>query len=811
MFDSSVELVSIILTCLVCIVPAVIANQAVVDYFSEDPCPSQGGRKPSPRRGLPDEKTLRDLARTYLDVQHELWPDAAKCGVIPPLTEEAVMSLAGDFKRRFLDKGWRPSRITAHINSVKLGAAYLRFSSDNSNPRSLAQQLTNCLKRARQEEVFIPWACICADAAVTGRVANRRGYQMSKALMTSASNGVDILFIDEIGRVARYAIEALRLGELIANLKKRFIGASDGFDSDNPQAKLMLHIFAMLHEFYSDQLSDKVLRGMADAYDRGIDISRCAFGHVMEVVCDKENRPVFKPNGRPQKSRVVDSKNAKHVVEAFTRFVVERWSPQRIAKDFNDRKIGDRTTWTAKSVTDMLRREVYVGFEYRYRTKQVRDPDTGKVTTVERPMTEWKRREVPHLRLVSDEIWQKAQARIKECSEAFAAKHPNGRRASVYPTTLVRPVCWSCGKELAIGHSGKNPSFCCLNGRNHANGCQFRGYKAISIVESVIFEAINERIFTHDFQERLVSAANQYLQEQARLPKEDEAPLMQQLKKLKARRRKLADIIEEAGRKRVKALVGKLQACERQIAGLRRKVKDIRLQNVTLPNPLTLEDIGPVLGDLRSLLAADTATSAPALRALTGPITIEQISQEGQKRPTWIATFELNAVPILAELAKSKKSPTAQSLDLLSKRGWTLPIAVNIPLVRKTSYERLGPKFKRLRQDGIPIADIAHQHKMSISRAAKILEFAETGTKSDWHPCYSKSREGTNGADDVPLYVRFAPIVAELHDVLGIPLKRTPDYIEKEFNVKISENTARGAYKYSKTVAREASALPAIT
>jgi hypothetical protein len=50
-----------------------------------------------------------------------------------------------------------------------LGLAYLRFSDENSNPRSLDQQLLNVLNRARRDGVFVPWQYVLADAAVSGK------------------------------------------------------------------------------------------------------------------------------------------------------------------------------------------------------------------------------------------------------------------------------------------------------------------------------------------------------------------------------------------------------------------------------------------------------------------------------------------------------------------------------------------------------------------------------------------------------------------------------------------------------------------
>ncbi|MFM7033779.1 MAG: hypothetical protein ACKOYJ_01090, partial [Planctomycetia bacterium] len=53
--------------------------------------------------------------------------------------------------------------------------AYLRFSDENSNPRSLDQQLINVLNRARRDSVFVPWQYVMADAAVNKRNASTVG------------------------------------------------------------------------------------------------------------------------------------------------------------------------------------------------------------------------------------------------------------------------------------------------------------------------------------------------------------------------------------------------------------------------------------------------------------------------------------------------------------------------------------------------------------------------------------------------------------------------------------------------------------
>jgi hypothetical protein len=184
-----------------------------------------------------------------------------------------------------------------------------------------------------------------------------------------------------------------------------------------------------------------------------------------------------------------------------------------------------------------------------------------------------------------------------------------------------------------LGMRFPNPSFCCPNGRSHKHNCEFRGYKMVSIVENVILEVVQERLVTPEFLDQLVSATNEFLQVQAQKPKEDEAPIKLQLKELRRRQRKLANIIAESGRCGVKALVKKLENCESDMATVRQKLRDARLRNEPPPKPLTLDDVKQELVELRDLLVAEKAVAAPILRALTGPIIVEQVVRTGEKRP----------------------------------------------------------------------------------------------------------------------------------------------------------------------------------
>jgi hypothetical protein len=235
-----------------------------MDFLPDDHSKADSGQKNFEARlpcreaarfkGLPNEQARFDLARTYLETQSARWPELRASGVIPKANQTSLRQMSDEFERRYMGK-----EVETHIEidlggTIALGVAYARYSSENSNPRSLDQQLKLILECAAKHKVFIPWSWVFADAGVTGRTARRRGYQLAKEELKKPNSRASFLVFDELGRISRDAIEALQLGRLIELNRKRMLGASDAFDSNTPYASMMLHQSSMFHQQFVDNL-----------------------------------------------------------------------------------------------------------------------------------------------------------------------------------------------------------------------------------------------------------------------------------------------------------------------------------------------------------------------------------------------------------------------------------------------------------------------------------------------------------------------------------------------------------------------------
>ncbi len=735
--------------------------------------PKRRGRPRKNDRGLPDAEPRRELAQTYLEIQSTLWPDYVASGLIPESSEAVIQQMADSLERRFLTGCIEaPDWGAANPPEVELGGGYVRYSCDNSNPRSLDQQLKNVLERAGRDRVFIPWNYVTADAAVSGTIAARRGYQLSKGLIESKTSKCQRLYLDEIGRASRDLIEALSLGRLIENAGKRMIGATDGFDSDQTHSKQMLTVFAMLHEWFVDQLRKKVRRGMRDAFGKGKNIRPPALGYKLVPKLDTDGKPELNSNGRIVKEKVIDETTAPFVEEAFLLFVEKNFSPLKLARRFNDLLAKGKKCWEPRVIVQLLNRTTYMGIEVDNKSSKKVDPMTGAVTVIDLPPEEWQRREVPHLRIVSDELFEKAQQRLKVCSEAFApieAKRAAKRgmnRTEVYPTLLIRPDCADCQQPLVLGRTGKYASFFCSNGRNHGKGCRLRTYKSVKILDDKILGFVRQHILTKEVIETALAEANLSLVEQARRPKQDTQPILEEMKRVKAARDRLVNLIDPDSEKepeeKLDVLVDRLRQRERRLKELQQQLKDAKVRE-SAPQAMTPVDVEAMLQDLHGLLTEDVALSAPILAKLTGPIEVREGEASGRKIQPWIARFRPNIAAFIAEAGQRIDQENHAAWQFAAQEPGQSADFVEIIIDEVPQYERLAPEFKELRDKGNSVNSIAAAYGLIWSRVAEILHFADTGERPQKKPKKDSSKAPQSRAPR-DSYKQIASLVAQMRD-----------------------------------------------
>jgi site-specific DNA recombinase len=632
--------------------------------------PHRRGRIRSADFGLPERTGLLDLARTYLETQTRLWPELAGTPAVPAVAPATIHSMADDFERRFrqqLAEPFRPAG-TPFVWS-DLGVAYLRFSDENSNPRSLDQQLLNVLTKARRENVFIPWPYVLADAAVSGMLACRQGYTLAKMLVERREeSGVAWFLIDDLSRMSRNTVESLRLGELTADTGVRLVGASDGFDSANPQSAILLPVLGSMNEAFITQLKAKVRRGMDDAFRRGDNISPPGVGYRLVDAKDANGNLVITHKGTIEKIVEIDPEAAEWTRRGAEMIAYEGKSAIDVARLFNEHKVGGKQTWSDSRVRQHYGREKLVGKDVLHKTKQVIDRQTGKKKIVKLPTSEWIWRDVPHLRILPDELADAVNRKLGLGAESFGPKAKDRRkkafRADLYPKVLIRPICGCCGSPMILGRSaGKYQSFFCFNASNGIKGCTNRGYKSARIIDEAVLGAVMATLFTDSFIADLTADVNARLAAIARQPIPSTKKLEQEIANEDRQLKRLTDRLSKLDETHLDAVIAKAEEMGRQLAAKRGRLKELqRAGRRPKVKSVREQDVVAALGHLRELLLGDVGVAAQVLKALVGDVVVEARKVEGKTKPEMIARFTINAIPAMAILGRRSGSSDADTV-----------------------------------------------------------------------------------------------------------------------------------------------------
>jgi hypothetical protein len=151
----------------------------------------------------------------------------------------------------------------------------------------------------------------------------------------------------------------------------------------------------------------------------------------------------------------------------------------------------------------------------------------------------------------------------------------------------------------------------------------------------------------------LLTAANAFIEQEARRPQIAVEPLVAEAKRVEAKTKKLVRRVENTDDEAMANLYDKrARELQKEHSALMVAINEAKARNRKPLNPLPLERAQGYLADLRETLTQEIPMAAKAIRQLTGPITIRQEAIPGKKNLIrWIATFS----PDLTRLLRSLK------------------------------------------------------------------------------------------------------------------------------------------------------------
>lgn len=337
------------------------------------------------------------------------------------------------------------------------GVLYCRYSSRSQRDVSIEQQIKDCEKFAEKNDIRI--VKVYADHALTGTNDKRPKFQ--QMIAEAAYLDYQYIIVYSLDRFARNRYDSAKYKRELKLLGKKVLSATENI-SDDPTGILVESLLEGMAEYYSEELSRKIRRGMSDNAEKCMSNGALPYGYR---------------RGVDGKYSVMPSEAA--VVQEIYQRVYNGEKFIEIATDLNKRglKTKSGSEWNKSSFNVMLSNERYTGV-YTYRDVRVE----GGVPII-----------------IEKELFDAVQQKMKE------KKNPRGpqrrrRENGIYLLT-GKLFCGNCNSPM-VGISGKSSAktpyhyYVCKKRRQEKN-CDKKPVRR-DLIETEVARAIQRYVLTDE-------------------------------------------------------------------------------------------------------------------------------------------------------------------------------------------------------------------------------------------------------------------------------------------------------------------------
>ena len=323
-------------------------------------------------------------------------------------------------------------------------ALYARYSTDHQREASIEDQLRLCRQHAEKQGWLV--ADSYTDRAISGASLLRPGIQ---ELIQDATRGrFSIVLAEAMDRLSRDQEDIAGLFKRMAFAGVRIVTLSEG-----DVTHLHVGLKGTMNALFLKDLADKTRRGLRGRIEDGKSGGGLCFGYDVVKQLDAGGEPI-------RGGRAVNEIEADVVRRIFKEYIGGK-SSRTIAWELNNQGIRgpQGAAWGPSTIhgnpkrgVGILNNELYVGRLVWNRLRYLKDPDTGRRVSRLNPESEWVVQEVPALRIVDQETWDKAKARQRalECGPTIAGKNMlnDRRRPKHLFAGLVK--CGCCGGGFSM-------------------------------------------------------------------------------------------------------------------------------------------------------------------------------------------------------------------------------------------------------------------------------------------------------------------------------------------------------------------------
>ena len=331
---------------------------------------------------------------------------------------------------------------------MKTAVIYARYSSDTQTEQSIEGQLRVCQEYAQRNQIIIVDTYI--DRAMSGTNDNRKDFQ--RMLHDSNRRAWDYVLVYKLDRFSRNKYEMAMHKKTLRDNGIKVLSAME-IIPDTPEGIILESLLEGMAEYYSAELSQKVLRGLNESYIKG----NFTGGYLLYGFDNVDKKCRINPEEGPV------------VYEVFVGYA-DGYTAPCIAASLKARGITDKRGkyLTAAAIYKMLGNSKY----------------NGKVTL--RGIVY----DNIYPQIIPDKLWGIVQRKREE------NKRSPGRKKEIYDFLLSgKLICGDCHK-LMVGESGTSQTgaihyyYSCISSRRKRAKCSIKKSVKKQYLEDFVMQAV---------------------------------------------------------------------------------------------------------------------------------------------------------------------------------------------------------------------------------------------------------------------------------------------------------------------------------
>ena len=343
---------------------------------------------------------------------------------------------------------------------------YARYSSDNQREESIEGQLRECMAYCKKNDITVLRTYI--DRAMSAKTDHRPDFQ--RMIKDSAKGLFDVIIVWKLDRFARNRYDSAHYKAQLRKYGVKVLSATENI-SDGPEGIILESMLEGMAEYYSAELSEKVIRGHTEnalkcKYNGGTP----TFGYIIDKDMQYQ----------------IDPRTAPAVLEMFTMYD-KGATMKEIVAYMSERGV---TTVRGKKIdlnfmARLLKNRKYIG-EYSYR--HIVTPNG-----------------IPAI--VPQDLFDRVQQRL-----AVNRKAPARHKAEDDYLLTTKLFCGTCG-AMMVGESGTSSSkgrkyhyYRCVNTKKH-RACDAKHKTVRKLpLENAVVNAVMAKIMDDNFVEYVADA-----------------------------------------------------------------------------------------------------------------------------------------------------------------------------------------------------------------------------------------------------------------------------------------------------------------